>query len=178
MIWRFWQRFGSKLRYVCQWAPKITWQPDIVPLQRNVHFAYVNCYIFANCPQTPTSTSNLTVPSKSQWNVDSDDILYVRKYCQLFTHESNTFLLQNTPLKPMGQLGAKHVINHPFPSSHMEPHSIHQCLGPPNSPRQTTARSVYATSALLRNKVPISYNGTPQIHPKTASSSSTITTPI
>jgi len=32
--------------------------------------------------------------------------------------------------------------------------------------------------AQLCNKVPIGYNGTPQIHPKTAASTSTITVPM
>ena len=35
---------------------------------------------------------NLTISLESQWNIDSNDILSVRKYYQLFTHESNTFL--------------------------------------------------------------------------------------
>ena len=26
MIWHFWERFGSKIRYIWQWAPKISWQ--------------------------------------------------------------------------------------------------------------------------------------------------------
>ena len=39
-----------------------------------------------------TSILNLTISSESQRNLDSNDILSVRKYCQLFTHESNTFL--------------------------------------------------------------------------------------
>jgi len=60
---------------------------------------------FANCSQTPASTSNLSTSSESQWNIDSNGVLSVRKYYQLFLHESNTFLLQNTPLKPLGQRG-------------------------------------------------------------------------
>jgi len=31
MIWRYRQQFGSKLRYVWQWAPKISWQPWLSP---------------------------------------------------------------------------------------------------------------------------------------------------
>jgi len=33
---------------------------------------------------------------------------------------------------------------HPLPLRHVDPHLIHQCLGPPHSPAQTTARSLYA----------------------------------
>jgi len=43
-------------------------------------------------PRNPTSILNLTISSESQWNIDSSDILFVRKYYQLFTNESNTFL--------------------------------------------------------------------------------------
>ena len=56
--------------------------------------AWNKCYILAIFSQTPISTSNLTVFSESQWNVVSNDVLSVRKYYQLFTHESNTFLLK------------------------------------------------------------------------------------
>jgi len=59
---------------------------------RNGHFACVKCYIFVLFSSTPISILNLTISSESQWNIDSNDILSVRKYCQLFTNESNTFL--------------------------------------------------------------------------------------
>ena len=37
-----------------------------------------------------------------------------------------------------------HARNRPFPLRHVDPHLTHKCLGPPHSPRQTTARSLYA----------------------------------
>jgi len=66
------------------------------------HTVRNGCFIFANFSQIPTSTSNLSVSLESQWNVDSNDTLCVRKYCQLFTYELDTFLCKNTSLKPMG----------------------------------------------------------------------------
>jgi len=52
------------------------------------------CYIFVHFSSTPTSILNLTISSESQWNIDSNDVLFIRKYSELFTHESNTFLVK------------------------------------------------------------------------------------
>jgi len=90
-------------------------------------------------------------------------VLSVQKYYQLLMHESNIFLLQNTPMKPLGQWG-KRPQNPPFPGG-MLAIIIHKSLGQPHSPRQTTALGS-RTSTLLCNKVPTGYNGMPQIHPK------------
>ena len=46
--------------------------------------------MFVHFSSTPTSILNLTTSSESQYNDISNDILSVRKYSQLFTHESNT----------------------------------------------------------------------------------------
>jgi len=59
---------------------------------------------------------------------------------------------------------------HPFSLRHMDPYLIH-----PTTPNDSSI--AVRTSAQLRNKVTIGYSGTPQIHPKTAPSSLTITTP-
>ena len=95
------------------------------------------CFILANFLQTPISTSNLTESPESQWNVDSNDVLSVRKYCQLFTHESNTLLFN------------KYVPS--LPLMHADPHSIDQYIGPPHSPRQTTAQSVHTLPNCLES---------------------------
>jgi len=108
-------------------------------MQRIIHSACVNCYVFANCSQTPASTSNMSTSSESQWNVDSSDVLCVRKY-QLFTHESNTFLLQNMPLKPLGHWGQT-TLKSTLPLEACGPHLIHKCLGWPHSPPQRTSGS-------------------------------------
>jgi len=50
--------------------------------------------IFVHFFSTPISILNLTMSSESQENDVSNDILSKRKYFQLFTHESNTFLLE------------------------------------------------------------------------------------
>jgi len=42
----------------------------------------------------PNTILNLTVSLESQWNVDCNDILSMWKCCQLFMHDSNTFLLK------------------------------------------------------------------------------------
>jgi len=66
--------------------------------------------------------------------------------------------------------------NSPFPLRHVNFHLTHECPGPLHLPRQTTARSLYALPHNATNA--IGYNGTPQICPETAPSSSTITTKI
>jgi len=45
-------------------------------------------------------------PLESQWNVDSNDIMSVRKYCQLFAYESNRlhFCAKNTLFCPFKQM--------------------------------------------------------------------------
>jgi len=50
--------------------------------------------IFVHCFSTPISILNLTMLPESQENDVSNDILSDRKYSQLFTHESNTFMLK------------------------------------------------------------------------------------
>ena len=67
----------------------------------------------------------------------------------------------------MGQWGQTAPKSTPFPVSDVNPHSVHQCLGPPHSPVTTPNDSSIGshTSAQLHNKFPIGYNGTPQIHP-------------
>jgi len=50
--------------------------------------------IFVHFSTTPMSILNLTMSPESQENDVSNDILAERKYSQLFTHESNIFLLK------------------------------------------------------------------------------------
>jgi len=50
--------------------------------------------IFVHFFTTPISILNLTMSPESQERVVSNDILSERKYSQLFTHESNIFLLK------------------------------------------------------------------------------------
>ena len=76
-----------------------------------------------------------------------------------------------------------HARNSPSPLRHVDFHLTHECLGPPHSPCQMTARSLYTlplndTSTQRRNKVPVGYNGIPQIHPQTGHSPLTIITKI
>ena len=56
-----------------------------------------------------------------------------------------------------------HARNSPFPLRHVDFHLTHECLGPPHSPCQTTARSLYAlphndaTKSPLFTMGPVSY---------------------
>jgi len=72
------------------------------------------------------------------------------------------------PKFPLGTQIPKNPPKQPLLLRHVDLHLIHQCLGPPHSPPQTPARSLYAPphGAQLRNKGSIGYNGTPQIHPQ------------
>jgi len=128
-----------------------------------------NCYIFANFVKNPTLILNLTISTKANKDV-SNDILSVWKYCQLFTHKSNTFLLnkqkgENSPKPP----------NLRFPLQQVDPYLIHQCLdsGPTTltTPNDIVIGSCISTQ--LCNKVPSGYNGTLQIHPQNCPSEHT-----
>ena len=109
------------------------------------------------------STSNLSTSLKSQWNADFSDILSVRKYCQLFTHESanNTSFC---PFKPIGTQMPKNPQSSLFPLHFAAcgPHLIHQCLGPPTHhvKRQLDRFTHFHTTAQQR----------PKFTPKTAPS--------
>jgi len=78
-----------------------------------VHFACVNCYIFAKCSQTPASTLNLSTSSESQWNVDSNNLLSIRKYYQLFMYKSNTFLCEQYVILPIQTNGGANAEKSP-----------------------------------------------------------------
>ena len=73
--------------------------------------------------------------SESQWNVDSNDILSVQKYCQLFMYKSNTFLCEKYVILPIQTNGAqmqKNSLNSPFPFGHVDPRLIHPSSTNPN----------------------------------------------
>jgi len=117
----------------------------------NGHFPCVKCYIFVHFPSTPNSNLNLTISLESQWNIDSNYILSVRKYCQLFTHESNTFLDEQYVIPPLQTNGAQmpkntrnDARNSPFPCSTWT--LIHQCLGwahPTHRPKRQLDRCTH-----------------------------------
>jgi len=68
----------------------------VVPLQHAAVLEFCVCWLLHFCKfhANPSSTLNLTVSSESQRNRDSNDILSIRKYCELFTYMLNTFLLK------------------------------------------------------------------------------------
>jgi len=80
-------------------------------------------------------------------------------------HESNTFLLQNTPLKPLGQWGQTTPKSTP---SHWGTRTPSNTWMPAVTPLTTPNNSSIGsrTSAQLCNKGPIGYSGMPQIHLK------------
>ena len=51
------------------------------------------------------------------------------------------FCFKNTLKNAIQTDGEKKPQNLLFPLGHVDPHVIHQCLGPPNSPPQTASRS-------------------------------------
>jgi len=59
-----------------------------------------------------------------------------------------------------------HARNSPFPLRHVDFHLIHECLGPPHSPRQTTARSLYALPHNDATKSPLVTMGRCKFTPK------------
>jgi len=129
-------------------------------------FSCYICYIFANCSETSASTSNLSISLESQWNKDSKDILSIRKYCQHFTHNSNTFPDDQYVIPPIQTNGAqmpKKSQKQPLPLEARGPPSNTSMAGP-TMPNDSWIGS--RTSTQLRNKAPIGYNGMPQIHPK------------
>jgi len=60
--------------------------------------------------------------------------------------------------------------NSPFPLRHVDFHLIHECLGLPHSPHQTTARSLYALPHNDATKAPVVTMGCPKFTPQTAPS--------
>jgi len=72
-----------------------------------------------------------------------NNVLSVWKYCQLFTHEQYGEQYVILPIQTDGGANAEKSQKQPFPLRHVDPHLIHQCLGPPHSPPQTTARLVH-----------------------------------
>ena len=76
------------------------------PLHRNVHFACVVCQLLHFCQMLSNPSIDLELeyifrkPMKRRFQQ-----CIVRPEINLFMHESNTFLLQNTPLKPLSQWG-------------------------------------------------------------------------
>jgi len=84
----------------------------------------------------PISISKLTTSSEIQRTGVSNDILSVRKYCQLFTHESNTKIHSKTSFKPMSEK----TQNYSFPLGPWAPSNT-PILDRPHSPPQTASRS-------------------------------------
>jgi len=110
-------------------------------MQRDVNFVCVDCYIFANFSQTPTSTSNLCIfekPMKRRFQ----RYIVCTVIMSTFHARVKYISVKNTSLKPMGQWGTKpqkptlSVEEQEFPSSTSMP-------GPTHSPRRTTDRSVH-----------------------------------
>ena len=101
---------------------------------------------------------------------------------------TRTSTVHNTRIKTLGLLkpmhaempknSTNHASNRPFPLRHVDFHLTHECLGPPHSPRQTTARSLYALPHNDATKSPLVTMGRRKFTPQSAPSPSTITTKI
>jgi len=59
-----------------------------------------------------------------------------------------------------------HDRNSPFPLRHVDFHVTHECLGPPHSPCQTTARSLYTLPHNDATKSPLVIMGRRKFTPK------------
>jgi len=131
-----------------------------------------DCYIFAYFLRTPTSTSNLTASSESQWFIDSNDSPY-GNITYLLRMSTIHFCVKRMPLKPM-----RRKSHETAPSWGTWTPCNTQMLWP--TPLSTSyLSSIGSRTIALRNRVPIGYNGMPQIHPlKTARSLLTVTNPI
>jgi len=105
-------------------------------------------YLYVNFSSTPTSILNRIISSERELDTEFNDIFCVGKYCQLFTHDSNAFLSVMSPIETMHTQMRKNARNHarnsPFPLRHVDFHLTHECLDPPHSLGQTTARSLHA----------------------------------
>ena len=111
---------------------------------------------------------NLTISSESQWK-DVSDILSVRKYCQLFTHESNKFVTNNA-IETNGGKTPQNLLKPPFNLQHVDSHLIHQCLVRPHPLSQMKAQSVHALQHNYATKSLLATMGRPTFTPKTAPS--------
>jgi len=93
--------------------------------------------------------------------------------------EMNTFLCEKyiiLPIQTNGGTNAKKSPKQPLPLGRVDLHLVHQCLGPPHSPCQMTARSVHALLHNYTTKSPLVTMGCPN-SPKNCPFPSPITTP-
>ena len=135
----------------------------------NGHFAF-DVLHFCTFLLNPTSILNLTISTESQWNIDSNDMFSVCKYCQLFTRVSNTFLGKQCHSAHSNEWGRKcwKMPETPLPLEACGPHLVHQCLSPPHSPPQMTAQSLYAFPHNDATKAPLVTMGCPKFTAKSA----------
>ena len=86
-----------------------------------------------------------------------------------FSHTNGKHFTVGDPMVfPIVKMGNKNPPKSPLPLARRGPHLIQQCLGPPHAPPQTAAPTVEALSQtyMYVSKVPIGYNGAPQIRPQ------------
>jgi len=68
---------------------------------------------FCQCSQTPASTSNLSTSSLSQWNVDSNDLLSIRKYLSTFHAQVKYISVTKYAIETIWPMGANDPKIHP-----------------------------------------------------------------
>jgi len=97
------------------------------------------------------------------FNNDFDDIFSVWKYCQLITHESNTFLFLKT-LKNYSNLWGQNPPNLPFLLDDVDPVWYTNAWGHPTDHfKQHIDRSTHFRTTTPQ--ILIGYNGMPHVHP-------------
>jgi len=90
---------------------------------------------------------NLTILSESQQNNISNNILSIRKYCQFFTHDLNTFLGKQYVILPTQTNGVQMLKNPRNPS--LETHGPPSNTSMPGPSPLTTPNGVEIKSAVL-----------------------------
>jgi len=124
-------------------------------------FAWNKCYIFANFTQALTylrKANETNIPTISCPFVNT--VNFSRTSQIHFCAKNMSFC----PFKPMGVQMPKNPPNNPFPLVMWTPSSTSMTGATPLiTPNDSSISS--CTSTQLCNEVPISYNGTPKIHP-------------
>ena len=180
----FWQRCSGKLRYIWQWALKISWQPWLAPWHRPCaacseerFFLRIMIVTFLQISRKPplwswtwqyhqkANEKTLPIISWAYGNTVNFSHTNLIHFCLTMSHWNEWGkTLQNLP-KPLSLVARWPPSNTPMP-------------GWPHLPPQTTARSVHALPHNCATKSPLVTAGYPKFTPKTVPSPLTIITLI
>ena len=100
----------------------------------------------------------------------SNDTFAVRKCCQVFAYESETFHRRRSNGICYCENAEQKPPKPPLPLHDVNAHVIHQCLGPPHAPSQTAAPTIEALSHTNAVKSPLITMARPKFAPKSTPS--------